>query len=76
MATLNRDEFERRMHEWRDSENAAAQAEELVRSVGQAAADPRMGQLLLQARDLRAKADAQLVSIMAALKAAVENNRR
>lgn len=72
---LTRDEFEQRMHEWRDSENLAAQAEERVRSVGQAAADPRMAQLLQQARELRAKADAQLAAIMASLKAAVAKNR-
>lgn len=72
---MTRDEFEQRMHEWRDCENLAAQAEEQVRSVGQAAADPRMAQLLQQARELRGKADAQLVAIMASLKAAVPKNR-
>jgi hypothetical protein len=76
VAALTRDEFEQRMHEWRDSENAAAQAEEQVRSVGQAAADPRMAQLLQEARDLRAKADGELASIVAALKTAVAKNRQ
>ncbi|HEY1229290.1 MAG TPA: hypothetical protein VGF26_18430 [Ramlibacter sp.] len=73
---VTRDEFEQRMHDWRDAENAAAQAEERVRSVGQAAADPRMAQLLQQARELRAKADGELAAIVASLKTAVENNRR
>ena len=73
---VTRDEFEQRMHDWRDAENAAAQAEEQVRSFGQAAADPRMAQLLQQARELRTKADGELASIVAALKAAVDNNRQ
>lgn len=73
---MNRDEFERRMHEWRDAENAAAQAEERVRSVGQAASDPRMVQWLQQARDLRTKADGQLASIVTSLNTAVANHRR
>lgn len=73
---MTRDEFEQRMHEWRDAENAAAQAEERVRSVGQAASDPRMMQVLQEARDLRAKADGQLAAIVAALNAAVANHRR
>ena len=73
---MTRDEFEQRMHEWRDLENAAAKAEELVRSMGQGAADPRMAQLLKEARDLRTKADRELAGIVDALKAAVANNRR
>lgn len=73
---MTRDEFEQRMHEWRDAENAAAQAEERVRSVGQAASDPRMMQVLQEARDLRAKADGQLAAIVAALNTAVANHRR
>jgi len=76
VARLTRDEFEQRMHEWRDAENAAAQAEERVRSAGQAAADPRMALLLQEARDRRVKADGLLTSIMASLKTAVANNRR
>lgn len=76
VTALTRDEFEQRMQEWRDAENAAAQSEERVRSVGQAASDPRMGHLLQAARDLRAKADGQLASILASLNAAVANNRR
>lgn len=72
---LTRDEFEQRMREWRDLENAAAQAEEHVRGVGQAASDPRMAQVLQQARELRIKADGHLASIVASLKTAVANRR-
>lgn len=64
------------MHEWRDAENTAAQAEERVRKVGQAATDPRMALLLQAARDLRAKADAQLAAIVSSLNTAVANHRR
>jgi hypothetical protein len=64
---LTTDEFEQRMHEWRDAENAAALAEEQVRQVGQAGSDPRMARLVLEARELRATADGILAAMLASL---------
>jgi hypothetical protein len=71
VTTLSRDDFEQRMHEWRDSENAAALAEDRLRRAGHAASDPRMAQLGLEARDLRARADGLLAALVASL-----NDRR
>lgn len=67
MDALTRDDFEQRMHAWRDAENAAAHAEDQVRQLGQAASDPRVAQLVLQARELRGTADRLLAAMVAAL---------
>lgn len=64
---VNKDDFEQRMHAWRDAENAACAAEDKLRQVGQAASDPAMMQLVLQARDLRASADAMLSALVAGM---------
>jgi hypothetical protein len=67
VTTVPRDDFEQRMHDWRDAENAAVQAEDNVRQVGQAGSDPRMAQLVLDARKLRATADGLLAALVASL---------
>jgi len=66
--TLTGDDFEQRMHAWRDAENAAVQAEGKVRQVGQAGSDPRMAQLVLEAHKLRISADTLLAALVASLK--------
>jgi hypothetical protein len=67
MTALNRDDFEQRMHEWRDSENAAALAEDRLRRAGEDTNDPRMAQLGSEARELRARADGLLAALVASL---------
>jgi hypothetical protein len=64
---VSNDEFEQRMHAWRDAENAAGQAEERVRNVGQAGSDPRMALMIKEASDLRATADRMLAALVDAL---------
>jgi len=72
---VTRDEFERRMHEWRDSESTATQAETALRAAGQGANDPRLAQLHLDARTLRGKADGLLAALVMELNQAVANRR-
>ena len=67
MTTVDRDDFEGRMHAWRDAENAAVQAEDKVRQIGQAGSDPRTAQLVLDARKLRGTADGLLAALVASL---------
>lgn len=62
-----RDDFEQRMHAWRDAETAAARVEEKLRQVGQAGSDPRLAQLAREAQQLREAADAQLAALLASL---------
>ncbi|MFL6692607.1 MAG: hypothetical protein ACJ8GO_06570 [Ramlibacter sp.] len=64
---MARDDFEGRMHAWRDAENAAVQAEDKVRQIGQAGSDPRVAQLVLDARKLRRTADDLLAALVASL---------
>jgi hypothetical protein len=51
---MTRDE---RTNAWLAAERAAAQAEKAVADIGQAAADPRVATLFLQAGQLRDEAD-------------------
>jgi len=51
---MTRDE---RTNAWLAAERAATEAEKTVAGIGQAAADPRVAALLLQARQLREEAD-------------------
>jgi len=67
VTTVDRDDFEGRMHAWRDAENAAVQAEDKVRQIGQAGSDPRVAQLVLDARKLRRTADDLLAALVASL---------
>lgn len=57
-------DFERKLHEWRDAEDAASAAEAALQALGQGAQDPRVAELHRRARELRAKADAMLAQAL------------
>jgi hypothetical protein len=76
VTALSNDEFEQRMHAWRDAENAAGQAEERLRAIGQAGSDPRMALLVQEASELRTTADRLLAALVTALNEAVSSSRR
>ncbi|HSW20084.1 MAG TPA: hypothetical protein VLJ86_22885 [Ramlibacter sp.] len=60
--------IEDRLRGWRELESAASTAEEAVRGVGQAAADPRAAHLFREAKDLRERSDREFAAIMRAVK--------
>lgn len=59
---------EERLVAWRTAEQAAADAEHAVARLGQAAADPRVTELLGKAEQLREEADRQFSAIVRAVK--------
>lgn len=59
---------EERLIEWRKLEQAASEAEHAVKALGQAAADPRVGELLSNAKFLRQKADREFAAIVRCIK--------
>lgn len=59
---------EERLVEWRKLEQAASEAEHAVKALGQAAADPRVPELLSNAKFLRQKADREFAAIVRAIK--------
>ncbi|MGZ5776658.1 hypothetical protein [Ramlibacter sp.] len=65
---MTKDEFERRMQEWRDADQAARQAKEELQSLGQAANDPRLAAMYRDAAALQRAADALLSALIANLK--------
>ncbi|MGZ5271401.1 MAG: hypothetical protein ACXWC6_12355 [Ramlibacter sp.] len=65
---MTKDEFERRMQEWRDADQAARQAKEELQSLGQAANDPRLAAMYRDAAALQGAADALLSALIANLK--------
>lgn len=60
-------DFDRRLHNWRDAEDAASAAEAELQALGQGAQDPRVAELHQRVRDLRAKADALLAQALEVL---------
>ena len=59
---------EERLLAWREAEQAAQNAEYAAKAVGQAAADPTMRQLLMEAKRLREEADRQFAYIVRAVR--------
>ncbi len=59
---------EERLQTWRAAEQAAQQAEQAVANIGQAASDPRIGQMLSDAKRLREEADRQFAAILRSVK--------
>lgn len=61
--------IEDRLRTWREAENAAIEAEQAVRKLGQAGASPEVRELLHAAKHLREQADRQFAAILRAAKA-------
>lgn len=64
---MDKDEFDRRMTAWHQSERAAMLAEHAMHRVGQAGNSPELAHLALEAADLRRKADELLAALLSSM---------
>lgn len=64
---MTSDEFDQRMQQWRDAEEAAKQARDDLRNLGQATSDPALAGMYRDAAALQRAADELLSSLIALL---------
>ena len=65
-------DIDRKLKVWRDTDTMASEAEAELNQLGQAAQDPRTGELFQKARSLRRSADGMLADIVQSLKEATD----